>query len=115
MTVEGLPLIRSRVVPFLGVLWIEVAAYTSFGIEDVDRWQQGVQSSGKDGFAGAASTGDHHAAQARVNGSEQQGELEGAVAGDRGQGKGSGRPVVGHRYTACHHGCVQPACARQSR
>ena len=55
------------VIPFLRVLRIEVAADASLGIEDIDRWQQGMQASRQDRFAGAASTRNHDASQAWVD------------------------------------------------
>lgn len=67
-------------------------------IKNVDWRQQCMQAPGQDGFAGAASAGDHHTAQAGINGGQEQGELQGAVAGDGGQGKGPGGS------TTCNHG-----------
>ena len=112
LTADALP---GGGIPLLRVLRIEVATDAVVDIEDVDGRQQCVEATGQDGFTGAAPAGDHHAAEPWINRRQQQRQLERAVAGDGGQGKGSGRPVVGHRNTACHHGRVQPACARQSR
>ena len=59
-------------------------------VEHVDRRQQGVQAPGQHRFARAPTPGDHHPAQARIHGRQQQGQLEGAVAGDGRQGEGAG-------------------------
>ena len=84
-------------------------------IEHVDRRQQGMQCPGQHRFAGAPTTGDYHATEAGIHGRQQQGQLEAAVAGDGGQGKGAGRGLVAGR-SACNHGWPVPhRCGLQSR
>ena len=123
-------------IPVVGALGIDVQArgnrLTGDGwaqIQNVDRRQQGMQPARQHRFAGAAATGDHHPAQARIHGGQQQGQLEGAVASDGRQGKGAGggaggrsgagtapgQRSAGHR-SACNHGVARALSrARQSR
>ncbi len=83
-------------VPVVGALGIHVEGLhrRAAQIEHVDGRQQGVQAPGQHRLAGAAAAGDHHAAKAGVHGRQQQGQLEGAVAGDRRQRKGAGRGLA---------------------
>ena len=54
-----------------------------------------MQAPGQHGFARAPATGNDHAAEARIHSGQQQGQLEGAMAGDRCQGKGAAGLIPG--------------------
>ena len=84
-------------VPVIGPLGIDVEGLAAH-IEHVDRRQQGVQTASQHRLPSATTTGDHHPAQAWIDRGQQQGQLEGAVAGDGGEGKGP----TGN--SACNHG-----------
>ena len=53
--------------------------------DDFDRRQQGMQTAGQHGFAGAAPSSDHHAPQGWIDRGQQQSQFQGGVAGDSGQ------------------------------
>ena len=70
-------------------------SFATIHIEHVDGRQQGMQAPGQHRFACAPATGNNHAAETRIHRGQQQGQLEGAVAGDRCQGKGAGGLIPG--------------------
>ena len=78
-------------VPFIGAARIDIeAGGRRAEVEHVDGRQQGVQGAGQYRFARAPTPGDDDAAEARIDGGQQQGQLEDAVAGDGRQGETAG-------------------------
>ena len=112
---QGFPLFHP--LAYLTALEVGIASRAVVGIasDNVDVRQQISQGTDRGGFAGATVSHDHHAADARINHVEKQGQLHLLLTDHRSEGEDPALPGCSHeqfsrRAQDCFTGCTVMTC-----